>query len=452
MRAFLAALALASTTAAVAAPKAAPTAASLANETAEDAYIYFYPLVLQDLTRRLAVIAPGGLGAPVNQFSQRQRFPDDKFTTIVRPNADTLYSSLWYDVTNGPLVIDVPDSGGRYYLMHLMDAWSETWGATGSRTTGTGAQRLMIVAPGWTGTAPAGVELLRSPTNMGWLLGRTQTNGPADYDAVHRFQTGMTIVAAPTAAKPPPPVALAPPFEAIEGMTAQAFFTRAMELAAANAPHGIDTPILQRMRLLGLVPGQPFDWARLTPAQRNALEAAHPGATPRIRGALATSGWMKNGWRTTLAGLGSYGADYVHRAGVAWFGLGANLAEDASYPSATTDSSGAPLSSDARYMIHFAKDELPPARAFWSLTLYNERQLFAANAINRFAIGDRDDLRFNPDGSLDLYVQRDDPGGAKSANWLPAPASGRFSLTMRLYWPEKRAIEGGWAPPPVIRR
>jgi hypothetical protein len=451
MRALVLALALVSTTA-VAAPKTAPAAASLINETAEDAYIYFYPLVLQDLTRRLAVIAPSGLGAPINQFSQRQKFPDDKFTTIVRPNADTLYSSMFYDVANGPLVIDVPDSGGRYYLMHLMDAWTETWGATGSRTTGTGAQRLMIVAPDWHGDVPAGVELLRSPTNMGWLLGRTQTNSPADYDAVHQFQAGMKIVSASQAAKLPMPIALKPPFEAIEDMPAQAFFTRAAELMAINVPHTIDTPILQRLRLLGIAPGQPFDWAKLSDAQRAALTAAHAGATPRLRGALATSGWMKNGWRTTLAGLGSYGADYVHRAGVAWFGLGANMAEDASYPTAIADSDGQPLTSDARYTIHFAKADLPPARAFWSLTMYNERQLFAANPINRFAIGDRDDLHFNADGSLDLYIQRDDPGGAKTANWLPAPASGPMSLTMRLYWPEKRAIEGGWAPPPVVRR
>ncbi|CAM3174283.1 DUF1254 domain-containing protein [Sphingomonas antarctica] len=444
MRALVLALALAaSATPALAAPRVAPAAASLLNETAEDAYIYFYPLILEDLTRRISMVAPPPLGGAINGFAHRPAFPDEKFAAIVRPNADTLYSSLWYDVTAGPLVIDVPDSGGRYYLLHLMDAWTETWGATGSRTTGTGAQRLMIVAPDWQGKVPAGVELLRSPTNQGWLLGRTQTNDPADYPAVRAFQAGMKIIAAPAAAKPPPPVAFKPPFEAVETMSAQAYFTRAAELLAANRPHDMDTPMLQRLRGLGIVPGAKFDWNALTDAQRAALTAAHDGATPRIRGAMVSTGLVRNGWRTTVAGIGTYGADYLHRAGIAWFALAANLPDDAIYPTANTDSRGKPFTSDARYTIHFAKADLPPVRAFWSLTLYNERQLFAANPIKRFAIGDRDDLTFNADGSLDLYVQRADPGAARHANWLPAPANGGFSLTMRLYWPEKRAIEGG---------
>jgi len=158
-----------------------------------------------------------------------------------------------------------------------------------------------------------------------------------------------------------------------------------------------------------------------------------------------------NGWRFPAQPIGVYGADYLHRASVAYNGLGANVAEDAVYPAVMTDDAGNPLDSGARYTLHFDRSQLPPARAFWSLTLYNEHRFLAENPIDRCALGDRDKLTFNADGSLDLYIQRTDPGRDTRANWLPTPQAGAFSLVMRLYWPKPGATNGEWTPP-VLRR
>ena len=152
-----------------------------------------------------------------------------------------------------------------------------------------------------------------------------------------------------------------------------------------------------------------------------------------------------------MTAIGTYGADYLHRAGVAFGALGANVPDDAVYPTAFADADGQPFSSEKRYILHFEKRQIPPARAFWSLTMYDERQVFTENPINRFAIGDRDRLTFNPDDSLDLYIQRESPGKDKESNWLPAPKSGSFTMNLRLYWPKAEVLDGTWTPPLVKR-
>lgn len=147
--------------------------------------------------------------------------------------------------------------------------------------------------------------------------------------------------------------------------------------------------------------------------------------------------------------IGTYGTDYYRRALIAYGGLGANVVEDAIYPGAFADGEGQPFDSRKQYVLHFAKGELPPVRAFWSLTLYNDQQAFADNPLDRYAIGDRDPLSFGKDGSLTLYIQRESPGKDKESNWLPAPKSGGFSMNLRLYWPEPSALDGTWKPPAV---
>ncbi|KAA0121923.1 DUF1254 domain-containing protein [Methylobacterium sp. P1-11] len=430
-------------------------------EIATDAYVYAYPLVLMELTRRKTtnvLQATTTMSAPVNQFAHLAAFPDAKFTAVVRPNADTLYSVMWFDVTKEPLVISIPDSGGRYYLLPILDMWTEVFTSPGSRTTGNGAQTFALAGPDWSSTIPEGIDFVRSPTGMGWVIGRTNTAGPADYDAVHRFQ--RAIKTAPLSAwgkdEPPRPGSVnpewkseKPPVEQVEEMDAPAFFTLFSEIVKANPPHDVDYPIFDRMRRIGIVPGEPIDLARLTPEAQQAISESKAPAQERIKAQFRGSGEFVNGWRTNYTAIGTYGADYTHRAGVAYAGLGANTIEDALYPTALVDADGKPFDSGRRYVIHFDKGELPPVRGFWSLTMYNERQLFAENAIGRYVIGDRDKLTYNPDGSLDLYVQRDSPSEDKAANWLPAPASGPFTMNLRLYWPKPQALDGTWKPPAI---
>ena len=444
---------------------AAALSAEEANEIATEAYLYAYPLVLMDVTRKVAtnVAAPspvGGIHAPLNQFAHVPVFPDASFTAVVRPNADTLYSSLWFDVSKEPLLVSVPDSHGRYYLLPLLDMWTDVFSVPGTRTSGNGAQQFAIVGPDWKGKLPAGVTMYRSPTPGGWIIGRTQTNGVADYTAVRQFQAGIKAVplsawgkpahaAAPTAVDPA--VDQSAPVQQVAKMDGATFFARYAQLSKTNPPHANDYPELARMARLGLVPGQPFDAGKLAPEVQAAIEAAPKLAHKQIGYAFQHAGMQVNGWREILHTIGTYGTDYAQRAAVAYAGLGANPVEDAIYPFALADADGKPLDSAARYTIHFDKAQLPPMRAFWSLTMYNDQQFFAANPINRFAIGDRDALVYNADGSLDLLIQRDTPPADQQANWLPAPAAGKFTMNLRLYWPKQTALDGSWTPPAVKR-
>jgi hypothetical protein len=431
-------------------------------------YIYGYPLVLMDVTRSLAT-------TPFNRFAHVTVFPDDKFTDVVSPNVDTLYSTAWLELSREPIVLDVPEMGTRYYMMPLLDAWTNVFASPGTRTTGNGKGAFAIVGPGWRGNVPASVEAIQAPTNMVFLIGRTYTAGKRDYDAVHAVQReyrltplsqwvkstaapGSTAsaaaaaaaataiaVAAATAAAP-----TTPPVVQVEKMNAEAFFARLARLMKPNPPTENDTPIAHRLASLGIIPGEPFDLARLPASIADAIEGGVAAARARIAGApLATLGKSANGWHVQLE-LGRYGTDYERRAMVAHVGLGANLAQDAVYPMTDLDVAGQPLSGEHRYVIRFPSGGLPPVKAFWSVTLYDERHFLPANALGRYALGDRDALHAEPDGSVELLVQRDDPGPERRANWLPAPA-GAFNLIMRLYQPKPAVLDGGWRPPPVVR-
>jgi hypothetical protein len=429
-------------------------------EVAIDAYIYGYPLVLSEMTRRSMtnVETPRPGKAPMNQFMHMPAFPDPSFTDVVRPNADTLYSVLWFDVAKEPLLISAPDSGGRYYLLQMMDLWTEVFDAPGSRTTGAGPQTFAITGPDWKGRLPGGAMQIRSPTAIGCVAGRTQTNGAADYPNVHKFQAGLAAVPlsqwgkdykAPKGQVHADWDVKTPPVEQVGKMSAEAFFALFADLTRLNPPHEVDYSILHRLERIGVEPGEPLSMSDLSSDARNALGKAPPIGLKRIMAASQKSGHLANGWHIALTGIGSYGADYLHRAAIAYAGWGANCVDDAVYPFAFADADGKPFSSDRRYRIHFEKGALPPVRAFWSVTMYNDRQLFAPNPINRYAIGDRDKLKLNADGTLDLIIQRDSPGPEMESNWLPAPKSGSFTMNMRLYWPRPEVVDGDWAPPPV---
>lgn len=433
-----------------------------AREIARDAYIYAYPLVIMQVTREVGtnVAKPQFPNAPINQLTHARAFPDHTFTVVVRPNADTLYSAITYNVTDEPLIISLPDSKGRYYLMEFLDYWTDVFTSPGTRTTGNTALDFAIVGPHWQGTLPEGVRKYRSPTNSGLMIGRIQTNGKDDYAAVHAFQDGMRAYPLSAHGKEDytPPLGqvkedhdtTAPPVQ-LDRMDAETFFTMFAELMKDNPPHANDYPILDRIERLGFTPGESFDFAAAPAVVREALQAAPAEALPLIRERFNSSGISTNGWKIHLNAIGTYGTDYLGRAGVAYAGLGANPIEDAIYPSGVVDADGQPFRSDQSYVMHFSKDNLPPVRAFWSLTMYDERQLFAENPIGRYAIGDRDDLQFNEDGSLNIYIQREQPSADKVANWLPTPAEGSFTLMLRMYWPQAEALYGHWTPPAVRR-
>jgi hypothetical protein len=241
-----------------------------------------------------------------------------------------------------------------------------------------------------------------------------------------------------------------PPVQQVEELTTSGFFTLGCALMQANPPHAIDQPMLARMRRLGLEPGAAFDPTRLVPEVVDAIERGVDDAKRFIVTKPQRNPTFADGWIVQVEDIGAYGADYLQRAAVGHFGLGANLPGDAVYPFAVTDADGRPLDARHRYVLHFEAGELPPARAFWSLTLYGADQFFYDNPLGRYALGDRDALVANDDGSLDLYLQHDQPDAERLANWLPAPA-GPFSLVLRIYWPAPSVLNRLWSPPPVRR-
>lgn len=462
------ALVAASSITTVCAHELQPAAASSSPSDAEtlaiatEAYHYFYPLLSMDVTRRqLTNIEAGKMPGrgPANTFSHMRAFPTADFKEVVRPNFDTLYSSAWLDLTAEPIVITAPDTDGRYYLLPMLDMWSDVFAVPGKRTTGTDAGAFVIVGPGWSGDTPAGLERIDAPTSHVWLIGRTQTNGPADYAAVHKVQDAYTLTPLSkwpsNTAYTPAPVAIdpsvdmkTPPKVQVDTMKGAAYFTYAAELLTTNPPHITDWSIVARMRRIGIEPGKPFNASAVDPA---ILDRAVAAAQQSMAQKAATLARVANGWQMNTDSMGVYGNFYLKRAIVAAVGLGANQPEDAIYPLCVADADGKPLVAENTYVIHFQKDQLPPADAFWSITMYDADGFQVANPINRFAIGDRDALKRNPDGSIDIYIQHSTPGPDRESNWLPAPATGAIGVTMRLYAPRAEALDGRWAPP-VVRR
>ena len=304
---------------------------------------------------------------------------------------------------------------------------------------------------------PAGTQHIEAPTPYVWIIGRTKTDGPADYDAVHKVQDGFKITplsqwgkepAVPTVTPDPSVDMKTPPKVQVDTMPADRYFAYAAELLKLQPPHITDEPIIARMKRIGMEPGKSFDLSQADPAVAQALAGAPAAAQKLMAWKAPTLARVVNGWSMNTDTMGVYGNYYLKRAMVAQLGLGANLPEDAIYPLNLADATGKPLDGTANYTFHFAKDELPPVSAFWSVTLYDDQGFQVANPLNRFALSSWMPFKTNADGSLDLYFQNASPGADKEANWLPAP-SGPFTLTMRLYAPKSEALTGAWNPPAV---
>ena len=430
-------------------------------EIAVEAYVYAYPLVLMDVARASSTntITVDGMSslAPINQFAHAPAFADARFEGAMRPNVDGLTSSLWFDVSKEPLVVSVPEPRGHYYMMSMLDLWSDVFATLGTRTVGQSAKRYAIVGPQWTGTLPNDIEPLNAPTSLGRIAGHVHPRGEGDLRGVHAFQSRLRATPlsalgrshAPTYGKIDPSASTTVPVNQVARMDAQALFARFCALTANNPPHPNDYPLLQRMKRLGITPGLPCTRDRLTHNAWVALDRAVPFAQRKIREHATRAARIVNGWSMFSSPIGTYGTDYLKRALMAYMGLGSDLLEDAIYPTALTMADGSPFDAESKYELRFPATGLPPVRAYWSLTLYDDRELLADNPIGRYSLGDRDPLRFDSDGSLMLYIQRESPGRDKEDNWLPTPKRGSFTLTMRLYWPEAAALNGTWAPPLV---
>ena len=413
------------------------------------AYLYGYPIVI---VRETITIFPHNAMLSIGKLA------DTNTRSIVAPNHDTLYSVARIDLSDGPVVVQTPPTHGRYSVIQLTDGFTNVAGYIGDGAAAATGESAAVVPTRWHGALPAGLRVVRPATKLVWLLGRTLASGSADTAAATRLLShySLTPLAAYEARTRTPPVILPgfpnrPPVQVPAGT--KFFDALGMDLAA-DPPPARDACALRAFASAGIGPGRTpsvaltgLDASVLAAAARAGKGVLH-ALVERVRHEPTR---VINGWETTPPDTARFGRDYVGRAVVAAIALGANTIDKALYLTEDRDSANRPLTGSHVYRLHFRAGHLPPVSAFWSLTLYDQRILFYANPLNRYALGDRSPgLRRDADGGLTITVSHRAPGSARRSNWLPAPA-GPFSLYLRLYEPGPAATGRTWMPPSVVR-
>lgn len=422
-----------------------------------NAYTYGYaPVYMQRNVSRF----------PQNMVINVQYLATDLTKSIVKPNADTLYTIMVLDVGSDPIIIHTPNTGSRYFALELLDAYTNVFGYIGNRATGSAGGDYALVGPNWNQTTTplnkSVSRVIRSNTSKVWIIGRTLVDNEADVANAVAVQNGISAqknskvgtsdflanfnISAPAATGTP------------TSMTPDAaFFKEFGTVTAAQPPLPADSSLIASLAAYGVGPGLDPNKTQSSAVMAELVKGAKTAddaITAQLNATVRSSKTKRNGW-ILFDGVGDYGTDYLTRAVIAKFGLGANRPEEAIYPAAITDSSGKDLNgaSGAVYKVHFNKNETPPVDAFWSITLYGEDQFFVPNSINRFAIGDRTpSMAKNSDGSLDIWVSNAQPSAARGGtkNWLPAPA-GPFNLMLRAYLPKASVLAGTWKYPKITK-
>lgn len=427
---------------------------------AAEAFVLTYPMVLMDLTRgQLTTASAGGRAAPANEFAHADSTAAP-FAPVVAPDLDTLTSSAWLDLSGDPLVLSVPDTAGRYYVVLCHDAWTSVFASVGTRTTGTHAQDFVLVGPCWRGRLPRHLPVVQSPTSMAWILGHVRVDGPADQVAARDVQAQLRLTPLrrwERQAEESRPLAgpvhtgrvvASSPAARLTRMDPVEYFGTVARLLADNPPHPADRSRIDRMSGLGIGPGRGPRWS---PADRPLLQEVARGMADGLAHIEATASALSSSscpW-VCPQDLGRCRSDPLLRAAAAWTGLGGWPRRDALFFTTRVDREGCPLTGRATYLVRFAPRDLPPVRAFWSLTVHDEVSLVLAQPRRRGAVGDRDGLRYRPDGSIVVVIRPDPPGGDET-NWLQTPCA-PFSLALRLYWPKAAALDGSWRAPHVER-
>ena len=428
----------------------------------EEEYVYGFPLVMMDVTREVMTAASkvGEYAAPVNQFARIRTYVNPDFKNVVRISVNSLWSHGFLDLDQEPMIVTVPDSGNRYLVMQALNMWTDDFASIGTRTPAMKSGDFLIAGPKWTGTAPAGIKAtFRSSTRYAWVLVQIAAQSAADFPAVNALQDKLKITPLSAWGRPyePPATVLinanvdltATPFDQVRLMTGEMFFRRLATLLKHNPPYPADSGMMTKLKLLGIEPGKDFDPGKLDAQVRKGIDAA-PFNVWKVLAEGPYTMSATNGW-LTMKDLGRYGTDYNTRAFIAYAGLGALTSDDALYPSAFVDGNGRALDAAYKYVIRFAKGELPQSGAnVWSISQYREN-FYVRNALSRYVILSSMPLKYNADGSIDIYVQATSPGPERESNWLPTPPSGMFNLSGRIYQPSKAMVDGSYNLPPVTR-
>lgn len=430
---------------------------------AAEAYLFYYPLVLMEFTRR-KIRANDRLHQPTPPASlmvHNRRLYNAKWRSVARTNIDTLFSSCWLDLGNRTATLSIPSSQVRFYMYQFLDMWTDTFAVVGVRTIGSkGATFRLQQHP--VQLAPANLDSgldsddeivmsIPTPTRHSWIIGRTYaTSSPQDVVAARQHQDGVTVsYDTETIEEPAIEVDLPvdTPVGHVDRMSPAEFFQLADALHRREGGHATDWSQILRLQPLGLASAQPFDFLSQPEMVRTALTKGFELGADSSSDQLGVSS-RQGQWKQFSSGIGIYGNDYRRRAIIARYGLAANPREDAVYLSTNRDNLGRRFSMAETYRIRFEADQLPPAEFFWSITVYDADGQFMDNQWDKYGVRSADGLRYNDDGSLDLLIASSAPTESRVANWIPVTCS-NFTLTLRIYGPGREVLSGAWEPPAV---
>jgi hypothetical protein len=412
-----------------------------AKETITEAYIWGYPLAATVRTGKVI-----SHFTPINTFLRMSNLATSKFKAVVTPNVDTLYASAWLDLAKGTLILTVPAIKDRYYSVQFLDAYTNSFAYVGTRATGTQVGKYLIVGPSSQKNLPSGIPTIKAPTNNVWLIVRVEVKGIDNLTQAHALLQKITLSplqgkGTPIFSKLPKGLPLAIPKAGIE------FFDELGEAVKDNPPS--DKELLKQFESVGIGLGRKPSQEIKDPKLRKLYTEAIQEGEKRIDQTINSLGERVHGWDHNF-NIGSYGTNYLLRAAIAKHVLGANIPEEAVYLKASTDSNGQPLSGNRRYAIHFDKNQIPPVKGFWSITIYDSKtKALVPTPSGRYAVGSNSKLIYNLDSSFDIYIQHKAPKG-KESNWLPTPP-GQFYLIFRLYIPTEKILQGKYNYPEIKR-
>jgi hypothetical protein len=446
-------------------------------KSAVDAYVYFYPLVVFGVSYEVLtnVVKPTWqrLSAPVNQFMS-VREDDPANHGVILPSTDTLYTLAMLDLTKEPVIFgapaipDVPGTDRKRFMMYeFMDAWTNVYYSSGLQKKQVNKTNFVIVGPDSKGTVPQipdGV-VVNCPTNQMWMIVRTQVERSDDLPHVHAIQDKYSLTplsmfgknyTAPDGIVNPDIPSKPGPSPRANALNGEQFFKKAAQWFNKVPFSDADkaTGIGKVLNGFGIRQGQDFNYAALSSDQKKALDVAVKTVQAEFAEIAANPGSVgevKNGWGIPGEKIGNYGTDYKFRAAISFVGFGANLRSDALYPLLLQDSKGNILNPAKKYTITFPKGQVPPAGAFWSVTMYQDHFL-VLNPRNKYSVSSWMNPKAASDGSVTIYMQPESPGADLETNWLPSAANAPGALTplMRLYWPLQPALSGEWTPPPAV--
>jgi hypothetical protein len=394
--------------------------------------------------------------APLNLLGSAANVFTPKDTAIVTPNSDTPYSMLWMDLRAEPLVLSIPKiDKERYYSVQLIDLYTQNFDYLGTRTTGNDGGLYLVAGPDWKGEVPAGVDkVIRPETQLAYAIYRTQLFGETDIENVRVIQTGYLVQTLSSYLKlPAPPAPPAIDFPAYNAKSARGlgFFSYLNFLLQFAPVHPSEVELRKRFARIGIVPGQPFEADKLAPDTRRALLNGIADANKEFGEFKKTKVDTQAVNSADLFGTREFlKNNYLYRFAGAKMGIYGNSGAEANYEGYFTDADGQPLdASKHAYTLHFAKGELPPTKAFWSLTMYDGKsQLLVDNPLDRYLINSPMlfTLKLDADDGLTLYLQHTSPGQDKESNWLPAP-NGPFFAVFRNYQPGDAVQNRSWKRP-----